>query len=146
MRLRSTGPGVLALMLVCGCGTVSASVKDLRQDAATICRRSNHSFRGLAPPASQNQDASFLSGGETHLAAELKKLRTLSPPAGVADVYRAALSALAQELAVLHGTVSAIHQGEDPASAYKALQQQFAPLENQANNAWQALRIADCLQ
>jgi hypothetical protein len=147
MRLRSAGLAMLAVSVLAGCGGVSASVADLRQDAAAICRQVNHRFRGLAPPAAgEAQDASFLSSGSGRLQEQLQQLRRVTPPRDVATVYRAGLGALGQELTALNGAVAAIHRGADPGMAYRALGRQLRPLESQVNQAWQALQIADCLQ
>jgi hypothetical protein len=146
MSLRSAGLALLAVAVLTGCGSVSASVKDLRQDAGLICRRSNRGFRGLRAPAGAAQAASFLTRGAGRLESQLGALRRVTPPRDVADVYRAALTALAQELTLLRKAAADTRLGEDPALAYKTLGQQLGPLESQANNAWQALQIADCLQ
>jgi hypothetical protein len=145
MRARS-GLALLAVATLAGCGSVSASVIDLRHDVGLICRQANRTFTGPLVPSGQAQEASFLRSGGAHLQAQLARLRMLTPPHGVADVYRAAMAALGQELGVLRTAVRAIHQGEDPALAFSTLKQQITPLENQANSAWQALEIPDCLQ
>ena len=80
------------------------------------------------------------------LTTQLSKLRRLSAPHDVADVYGAALGVLGQQLIVLRRAVTAIHRGQDPAVAFRTLGQQLTPLESQANNAWQALEIPACLQ
>lgn len=146
MSHRSAGLALLAVAAVTGCGSVSASVIDLRRDAGTICRHTNRDFNPLPALPRQGQTVAFLDAGIARLRAELAKLRRVGPPAGVADVYRAALAAQGQELVVLRNTVQAIHQGEDPATAVKELGQQLGPLQRQANNAWQALEIPDCNQ
>jgi hypothetical protein len=137
---------LLAVSALAGCGGVSASVRELRRDAGSICRQINHTFRGLSGPTTEAQAARFLSGGAVRLAAQLQRLRQVNPPRDVADVYHAGLGALDQEVVVLGGAVRAIKQGEDPAMAYRMLRQQLTPLESQVNDAWQALQIADCLQ
>jgi hypothetical protein len=146
MRALSAGLALLAVSALAGCGGVSASVRDLRSDAGTVCRQINHTFRGLSGPTTEAQAAKFLSGGAVRLAAQLQRLRQDNPPRDVADVFHAGLGALDQEVVVLGGAVRAINQGEDPALAYRLLKQRLAPLESQANDAWQALQIADCLQ
>jgi hypothetical protein len=122
-------------------------VRDLGHDAGAVCRRINHKFKQLrAPTASRAQDVAFLASGISRLGEQLTQLRRIPPPHDVADVYHAALSALGQELLALHAAVKAIHQGEDPAMAYRMLKQQLTPLESQVNDAWRALQVADCLQ
>ena len=143
MRLRSAGLALLAVAVLTGCGSVSASVIDLRQDAGTICRHTNRAFRPLPALPAQGHSAGFLSAGIARLKTQLTKLRRLTPPHDVADVYRAALG---QELEVLRSATQAIHRGEDPAIAFKALREQITPLQSQTNNAWQALEISACLQ
>ncbi len=146
MSPRGAGLALLASLALAGCGSVSASVVDLRRDAAAVCRHINHRFRGPTATANEAQDARFLTSGIGPLAAQLQQLRAIAPPRDVADVYHAGLAALGQELVGLRAAVTAIHQGQDPAMAYRALRRQLAPLENQVNDAWQALEIADCLQ
>jgi hypothetical protein len=146
MRLRSAGLGLLAMAAVTGCGSVSASVIDLRHDAGVICRHSNRAFNPLPALPRQGKTVTFLSAGAARLSAELKKLRRVGPPHDVADVYGAALAAQGQELVALRHAVQAIHRGEDPATAVKELGQRLSPLQSQANNAWQALQIPSCLQ
>lgn len=146
MRSSSAGAVLLAVAALAGCGSVSASVLDLRKDAGIICRHINHRFRGVDTPAAQAQDSAFLSSGIGRLQLQLRQLRRVTPPHSVADVYGAALGALGQELTALHGAVTAIHQGQDPAIAYRTLEKQLRPLVSQANDAWQALEIQDCLQ
>ena len=146
MRLLSVGLALLAAAALTGCGSVSASLIDLRRDAGVICRHTNKAFNPLPAIPAQGQTTAFLSAGIARLRTQLAKLRRLGPPHSVADVYRAALAALGQELDVLQSAVQAIHRGEDPATAFKQLRQQLTPVQSQANNAWQALEIPDCLQ
>ena len=146
MRLRSAGLGLVAVAAVTGCGSVSASVIDLRHDAGVICRHTNRAFNPLPALPKQGRTVAFLSAGIARLSAELGKLRRVGPPHDVADVYQAALAAQGQELGALRNAVRAIHRGEDPATAVRELGQQLRPLQSQANNAWQALQISSCLQ
>jgi hypothetical protein len=146
MSFRSAGLALLAAALATGCGSVSASVIDLRHDAAAVCRHTNRDFTTVTQPSSQSQDATYLLAGAARLATELRALRRIAPPRDVADIFQAALSALAHELGALRSAVTAIHEGDDPAVAYRTLQQRIAPLRSQVNNAWQALEVADCLQ
>jgi hypothetical protein len=146
MRPRSVGLALLAVAVLTGCGSVSASLIDLRRDAGAVCRHTNRTFRQLPALPSAAQAPTFLNGGIARLSTQLTKLRRVSAPHNVADVYRAALAALGQELEVLQGAERAIRRGADPATAFKALGQQIAPLQSQANNAWQALEIPACLQ
>lgn len=146
MTRRSAGLSLLAAATLAGCGSTSASLRDLRQDADRICRHTNHAFDALTSPGSPAQDSAFLSSGATDLEAQLRALRAQGPPRDGADVYRAALDALSREVSALRGAVAAIHRGEDPALAYRTLGARLAPLRTQANDAWQALGIADCLQ
>src|ERR1700693_654533 len=146
MRLRSAGLALLAVAVLTGCGSVSASVIDLRHDAGAICRHTNRAFRPLPALLAQGQSVAFLSAGIARLRTQLTQLRRVTAPHDVADVYRAALAALGQELDVLDSAVQAIHRGEDPAFAFKALKEQITPIQSQANNAWQALEVPACLQ
>jgi hypothetical protein len=146
MRLRSAGLALLAAAMLIGCGSVSASLRNLRQDAGRICRHTNRAFEPLPALPTQGRAASYLSTGVARLGTQLARLRRLSAPHDVADVYSAALGVLGQELSVLRRKVTAIRRGQDPAVAVRALREQLTPLESQANNAWQALQIPSCLQ
>jgi hypothetical protein len=146
MRLRSVGLALLAAAVLTGCGALSASVIDLRKDAGRVCRHTNRAFRQLPALPSPGQAAAFLSAGIVRLRTQLARLRRVGAPHAVADIYRAALAAMGQELDALQSAAQAIHRGEDPAAAFKALGQQIAPLQSQADNAWQALDIPACLQ
>jgi hypothetical protein len=143
---RSAGLALLTVAALAGCGSVSASMVDLRKDAGIVCRQINHTFRGLSGPTTEAQAAKFLSGGAVRLAAQLQQLRRVVPPHDVADVYHAGLGALDQEVVVLGGAARAIRQGADPGITYRSLKQQLDPIESQVNDAWQALEIAQCLQ
>ena len=146
MRRRAAGLALLAVAAATGCGSVPASVIDLRRDAGAICRHTNRAFNPLPAAPRQGQTAAFLSAGIARLSAELVRLRRLGPPHDVADVYQAALAAMSQELDSLRGALAAIHRGEDPAIAFKELEQQLGPGQRQADSAWQALEIPACLQ
>lgn len=137
---------ILAAVLVTGCGTVPASVIDLRREARVICVRTNRSLSQTSTPASPSQVPSFLARGIAHLETELARLQRLRAPRDVADVYSAALAALTRELDALRATGAALRQGEDPVLAVRDLQQRLGPLIRQANDAWTALQIPACLQ
>jgi hypothetical protein len=135
---------LLAAALLTGCGDTSPSLADLRQDAGKICTRANHSVAKVLPPTSP-RTAAFLAGGITRMHTELAQLRLLTPYGDVASVYRAALQALSDQLTALRAADQAIHRGENPAIAFKTLQHRLAPLETEATNAWQSLKIPACL-
>src|SRR5947209_15616120 len=113
MRLRSAGLALLAAAMLTGCGGVSASLRNLRQDAGRIGRHTNRAFDPLPALPSQEQAASYLSTGMARLTTQLSKLRRLSTPHDVADVYGAALGVLGQQLIVLRRAVTAIQRGQD---------------------------------
>ena len=86
MRPRLPGLALFAVAIVAGCGGVSASLRDLRQDAGRVCRQTNQGFTRLPTLPRQSQVAPFLSAGTAMLASQLKRLRRLSPPHDVAEV------------------------------------------------------------
>jgi hypothetical protein len=136
---------LVAVTLLTGCGGASPSLADLRHDADRICTHANRAMAEIAPPASSPGTSAFLAAGVTRMETELRQLRLITPSNDVAPVYRAGLEALSGELTALRAANQAIHRGEDPAIAFKVLQHRLAPLENQATNAWQSLRIPACL-
>ena len=55
------------------------------------------------------------------------------------------MQATADELGALRATLRQLEAGGDPVSLIKALQRRLAPLESEANGAWQALEIPGCI-
>ena len=85
-----------------------------------------------------------MNSGIAALKPELAQLRQLQAAGDAADVWRTALRALSDQLAALQSTASQIKGGADPVVATKSLQRTLAPLDSEANGAWQALQIPAC--
>jgi hypothetical protein len=134
----------VAVLAVAGCGTTSPSDKQLRAQATAICARANRLLGRIGTPSSAAAGEPFLQRGIATLKPELQQLKQLSAPSDSANVWSIAIRTLSAELAALQSTVAKIDGGADPVAAFKSLQQTLAPLETQANNAWQALQIPAC--
>jgi hypothetical protein len=79
------------------------------------------------------------------LTPELARLRRITPPADVADVYRTSLQAFAHKLEALRRTVHELGTGASPVTAMAALEQRLAPIEASEDGAWKALGISACV-
>ena len=144
--MRRLAPALLTAAILAGCGSGLASPVTLRKHATDVCKDASL-VNVPANPTLIGPLRSFLSRGTANLEAELGQLQRLSAPSGeVGAVYGAALRALAAEVGALRAANAVIKRGQDPATAFKALQAALAPLEKQADNAWVALQIPACLE
>jgi hypothetical protein len=129
-----------------GCGsTPPPSLIQLRVQATRICATASRQIGRIATPPSEAGGEAFLERGVAVLAPELRRLRRLTAPSEADDVYRAALSALSEQVDALRQATRALERQEDPVVAFKALQQRLGPLETQADGAWQALEVPTCM-
>jgi hypothetical protein len=134
-----------ATLAAAGCGsTPPPSLIQLRAQATRICATASRQIGTIGTPPSEAGGEAFLKRGIAVLAPELRRLRSLAPPGEAAAVYTAAIGALSGQLDALRQATHALRQREDPVIAFKTLQHRLAPLENQANGAWQALQIPTC--
>jgi hypothetical protein len=140
---RAVAAGLAALALG-ACGSSTASPAQVRSQASAICAHANVRIGRITTPANATGALAFLDNGVASLKPELNQLKRLSVSGDAADVWNTAVRALSQQLAALESTASKIRGGGDPVQAYKSLQQTLAPLETQANGAWEALQIPAC--
>ena len=134
----------LAALTVAACGSSSGSPSQLRAQATAICARANRQIGRIPTPSSAAGALAFLNSGIEALEPELAQLRQLQAAGDAADVWRTAVRALSEQLSALRSTASRIKGGADPVSATKSLQHTLAPLDSEANGAWQALQIPAC--
>lgn len=134
----------LAALTLVACGSSSSSPTQLRSQATAICARANRQIGRIPTPSSAAGALAFLNGGSAALQPELAQLRQLQASGDATDVWRTAVRALSDQLSALQATASQIKGGADPVRATKSLQQTLAPLESEANGAWQALQIPAC--
>jgi hypothetical protein len=134
----------LATLSLAACGSSTASPAQLRAQATAICTRANARIGRIATPASANGGLAFLDTGIAALQPELAQLKRLSASGDAADVWNTAIRSAEAELAALQSAAAEIRGGADPVQVFKSLQQTLAPLETQADNAWQALQIPAC--
>jgi hypothetical protein len=133
-----------AALAIAGCGSSSPSDNQLRAQATSICSHANRVIGRITTPSAASGGASFLQQGIASLKPELQQLRQMTAPQDSADVWSTAVRSLSGELAELESTAARINAGADPVSAFKSLQRRIAPLERQADSAWQALQIPAC--
>ncbi len=138
------GAAGLAALALAACGSSSASPAQVRTQASAICARANARIGRITTPANATGALAFLDSGISSLKPELTQLKRLSVSGDASDVWNTAVRTLSQQLAALETTASKIRGGADPVQAFKSLQQTLAPLETEANGAWQALQIPSC--
>jgi hypothetical protein len=138
------GAGVALALGVAGCGGDTLSSQDLRTKATTVCSAATKRINLIAMPTSSTGGITFLKRGAAILRPELAALVRLHPPRAATTTYAGSLSGLTQAVSALDATVAGLARGDDPAVAFKSLQQQLAPIELQANQGWQALDIPAC--
>jgi hypothetical protein len=138
------GAAGLAALTLAACGSDTASPAQVRSQASAICARANARIGRIPTPANAEGALAFLDKGVASLKPEVNQLKRLSVSGDAADVWNTAVRTLSQQLAALETTASKIRAGSDPVHAYRSLQQTLAPLETQANGAWEALQIPVC--
>ena len=129
------------LMALIGCGGAPLSLIQLRDRAGAICHAADRRLTAIPPPATPAGTRRFLSAGLAAMTPEVQHLRRLSASKDASDVYRDAVQATSAELADVRRAVAALRAGAGPVSTLRGLQAQLAPLENQADGAWQALEV-----
>jgi hypothetical protein len=144
-RLARAGLATLPVLALIGCGSSPLSAAELRTQANLICSRANRQIGRIATPANESAGKAFLKQGVAALDPQLNDLKALKPPVDEMVVYQAAIKATSSELDSLHAAVSKLDQGADPVRTFRNLQDQLAPLESQADNAWRALGVTSCL-
>ncbi len=150
-RLAPPAPGValalaaaLALVLP-GCGSPPLSTSALRARATRICRSAGARADRIPTPTLPVQGATFLERGITVLQPELSALVKLRPAGQSAAPYAAAVRAFRRELAIVKASSESLRRDADPVITVETLQRQLAPIEAQANAAWDTLEIPACL-
>ncbi len=135
----------VAALALCGCGSSSLSTRQLRSAATRICTTATRRIDRIPTPTSPAGGELFLQQGIAAVTPELTALRKLAAPNDLKQAYSTALRATTQELQALRTTLRQLQAGGDPVILIKTLQQRIAPLETQANAAWQTLEITACL-
>lgn len=147
MRGRALATVAAAAVAAVGCDSAPPpSLVQLRAQGARICAAASGRLGRIATPRTEVGGETFLTRAIAVLGPELQELHRLSAPGDGADVYRAALDATAGELRALKGAVHALDRQQDPVIVFRTLQRRLAPLETQADGAWQALQMPACLQ
>lgn len=133
--------GLIAVLALAGCGTISLTPAQVRARAARICVNAANHLDAIRAPTATSGAQSFLRRGVAVLAPEVRRLRALHARGPVAM----AVSAIDGELAALHATLTGLRAGHDPVVAITALQPRLAPLELRVNATWRALRLPACV-
>jgi hypothetical protein len=131
-------------VLLAGCGSSTLSSGKLRHRAARICTSAQQRSESIPAPGEPGKATRFLRRGVAALAPEMTALHKLKPPGELAADYDSALHASDRELSMLRSTLRALHGGEDPVTAIKALQRDIDPAEEEAAGAWHAVGVAAC--
>jgi hypothetical protein len=137
--------GAISLAVLGGCGSTSLSTAELRTQAGRICTIANRQTDRIPTPSTPAGGAAFLRRGIAVLRPELSALRSLLAGGTASREYATSMSAFAQKLNLLGGTLHDLTAGEDPVVAIKTLQSQLAPIEARENGAWEALEIPACV-
>jgi hypothetical protein len=143
--IRALAIASLASLWLCACGRSSLSTQQLRSQSSRPCRIATRELARIPTPASPSGEAGFLKRGIAVLAPELRSLRGLQPPSGLAHEFSSALRAGTQVLAALRESAHRLATGGDPVVSIKTLQLRLARLETEANSAWEALGIPACV-
>ena len=118
--IRGVAIASLAPLWLCACGSSALSTQQLRSQSSRPCRIATRELARIPTPASPSGEAGFLKRGIAALGPELRSLRGLQPPSGLAREFSSALRASAQELAALRESTNRLATGGDPAQARAA--------------------------
>ena len=135
---------VLALALA-GCGSSPLSTSALRARAGRVCQLADAREGRIPAPTVTAQGETFLRRGIAVLRPELSQLAKLRPGRPAAALYATALRAFRRELGMVRATAQSLRRDADPVIAVRTLQRQLAPIEAQANAAWETLEIPACV-
>ncbi len=144
MRRWAALAAVVAFALA-GCGGSHLSTSALRTRAGHVCQLANARAGRIPTPTRPVQATAFLDHGIAVLRPELGALSKLRPGGQAEHVYATALRAFEDELTLVKATAASLRRGGDPVIAVKTLQRRLAPIEAQANAAWDTLEIPACV-
>jgi hypothetical protein len=128
-----------------GCGSSPLTTSALRTRATRVCGLASARADRIATPTLPGQGVTFLRRGIAVLQPELNALLKLRPGGQAAGVYATALRAFRRELAIVKVAAESLRHDADPVLAVKTLQRQLAPIEADANAAWDRLEIPACV-
>ena len=144
--VRWWGAALLACgaLLLAGCGSSTLSSGQLRSRAARICTSAQQRSESIPTPSEPGRASRFLRRGVAALAPQVTALHKLKPPSDLADDYDSAVNASDRELSLMRSSLRALHGGEDPVTAIKALQRRIDPAEEATAGAWHAVGVPAC--
>lgn len=137
--------GLIVALAAAGCGgSGSMPEQVLRTQAARVCSVATQQLNSIPTPQVPSAGAAFLRRGIAALRPELAALSAIHPSGELGVHFSKARDATEQELKVLQSSLNGLKAGNDPLVAFKTLQTQLAPLEQQASTAWRALGVRAC--
>ncbi|HEY4281063.1 MAG TPA: hypothetical protein VGM91_22815 [Conexibacter sp.] len=135
---------LVLVLLVRGCGSDTLSAAELRSQSSLICARANGAIDRVTVPNAPTGGERFLAQGLIRLRPANARLRLLKAPDELRADYERAVTTNAREIDLITATGRAIAGGADVIDSYRALERSLAPLVNDENDAWQALRVPAC--
>jgi hypothetical protein len=132
------------ILSLAGCGSGALSARALRTQATGLCTTAVRRSDRIAAPRSNAGGAAFLAKGIAAFRPELKALRKLAPPRGLAASYRTALEDAAQQLDALLATEHDLLGGDDPVVAIRQLEVELTAINARDRAAWRAVGAPSC--
>jgi hypothetical protein len=143
--VRRALPVAVLLATLGGCGSSSLSDRDLRTDAAAVCKHASERVSRIPQPSSAAAALPFLRRGVTVLGPELAALRRLSPPADLTTRYHATLAEFGAAVQMVRGTIAVLSHGGDAVASFASLEHELSPIVASENAGWRTLQIAACV-
>jgi hypothetical protein len=134
---------VIALALV-SVAVAASTPAVYRKQASTVCSATNSLLNAVPKPTKTSQIESFLNKDLVIFHAQLKKLRTLTPPNGLRALHLKALAWETLELAAIQQLVDKIHGGTPPETAFNSLSKKLTTLAKSESAVWKKLKIKSC--
>ena len=131
----------LALTSVASAASTPAAY---RKQANTVCAATNSLLNAVPKPTKTSQIEAFLKQDLVIFRAQLKKLRTLTPPKSLRALHLKALAWETKELAAVKQLVDKIHGGTDPEAAFNSLSKKLNGYAKSESAVWKKLKIKTC--
>ena len=134
---------VIALALV-SVAVAASTPAVYRKQASTVCSATNSLLNAVPKPTKTSQIEAFLKQDLVIFRAQLKKLRTLTPPKSLRALHLKALAWETKELAAVKQLVDKIHGGTDPEAAFNSLSKKLNGYAKSESAVWKKLKIKTC--
>ena len=143
-----TGAGrltvALAAIALASVASAASTPAAYRKQATTICAATNSLLNAVPKPTKTSQIEAFLKQDLVIFRAQLKKLRTLTPPKSLRALHLKALAWETKELAAVKQLVDKIHGGTAPETAFNSLSKKLNLLAKSESAVWKKLKIKSC--